>query len=135
MSDLAALLNRVVKNQRHLAKWARREGLEAYRLYDRDMPEFPLAIDRYGDWLHVQVFEQQRPLADETVDAIRIALTEALAVAVGQVAVKYRRRQRGNSQYHRLDDEGPAFTVAERDLRFEVNLTRYLDTGPLPRPP
>ena len=33
--------NRVLKNQRHLGKWARREGIEAYRLYDRDIPEFP----------------------------------------------------------------------------------------------
>lgn len=129
MSDVAALVNRVVKNQRHLARWARREDLEAYRLYDRDMPEFPLAIDRYGDWLHVQVFEQRRPLADDAVDGISAALAEALAIAPGRIALKQRRRQRGSSQYQRLADDGQAFTVAERDLRFEVNLTRYLDTG------
>jgi 23S rRNA (cytosine1962-C5)-methyltransferase len=126
---VAALVNRVVKNQRHLTRWARREGLEAYRLYDRDMPEFPLAIDRYADWLHVQVFEQRRPLGDEAVADIVQGLAGALDVDAGHVAVKQRRRQRGHSQYERLVDAGPSFTVAERDLRFEVNLVRYLDTG------
>ena len=65
MSDATSLANRLKKNARHLAKWARREGLEAYRLYDRDIPEFPYAIDRYGDWLHVQLFEGKRPFSDE----------------------------------------------------------------------
>ncbi len=65
MIDPAPLRNRVLKNQRHLAKWARREGIEAFRLYDRDMPEFPMAIDRYRDWLHVQVFEKKRTFSDQ----------------------------------------------------------------------
>lgn len=127
--DPTALVNRVVKNHRHLSKWARREDIEAYRLYDRDMPEFPLAVDLYADWLHVQVFEQRRLFADADLDAIRQALAGTLGVALPQVVLKYRRRQRGNSQYERLADDGPSFTVNERGLRFEVNLLRYLDTG------
>ncbi|MCB1802968.1 MAG: class I SAM-dependent methyltransferase, partial [Gammaproteobacteria bacterium] len=137
MSDDSALdpqhlANRVLKNQRQLAKWARREGLEAYRIYDRDMPEFPLAIDRYADWLHVQVFEKRRPLTDATLDAIRALLAEGLDLRAQQVVIKYRRRQRGSSQYERLNEQAPSFTVAERGLRFEVNLGRYLDTGLFP---
>ena len=127
--DTGALVNRVDKNQRHLARWAQREGLEAYRLYDRDMPEFPLAIDRYGDWLHVQVFERRRPLTDADLAAIRAALATAFDMPEPQVVIKSRLRQRGKSQYERLDDDAPSFTVAERGLRFEVNLRRYLDTG------
>ena len=127
--DTDALVNRVDKNRRHLARWAQREGLEAYRLYDRDMPEFPLAIDRYADWLHVQVFERRRPLTDPDLAAIRGALATGLDVPEPQVVIKLRLRQRGKSQYERLDDDAPSFTVAERGLRFEVNLRRYLDTG------
>lgn len=127
--DPTPLANRVLKNRRHLDKWARREGLEAYRLYDRDMPEFPLAIDRYGDWLHVQVFERRRELSDVDLDAVGAALADTLGIALPQVVVKVRRRQRGDSQYERLIDSAPSFTVAERGLRFEVNLLRYLDSG------
>ena len=94
--DPDVLSNRVLKNQRHLGKWARREGIEAYRLYDRDIPEFPLAIDRYADWLHVQVFEKKRPLEVADLDgASATELAEALAIAPGQVVIKHRRRQRG----------------------------------------
>ncbi|WP_174575423.1 class I SAM-dependent methyltransferase [Thiosocius teredinicola] len=129
MIDPAPLRNRVLKNQRHLAKWARREGIEAFRLYDRDMPEFPMAIDRYRDWLHVQVFEKKRTFSDQELDAVRADLADALDIPPQQVILKYRRRQRGTSQYEKLDTATPSFTVEERGLRFEVNLGRYLDTG------
>jgi 23S rRNA (cytosine1962-C5)-methyltransferase len=127
--DIGALVNRVQKNRRKLDKWARREGISAYRVYDRDMPEFPLAIDRYADWLHVQVFEKRRPLEQAEITAIREALADASDVPPAQVVVKTRQRQRGSSQYERLAAETPSFTVDERGLRFEVNLGRYLDTG------
>ena len=129
MIDLAALSNRVGKTQRHLSKWAHREGLEAYRLYDRDMPEFPLLIDRYRDWLHVQVLERRRPLAEEELDAIRARLATDLEIPLPQVILKHRRRQRGQEQYEKLASRTPSFTLEERGLRFEVNLGRYLDTG------
>jgi len=129
MIDTAVLSNRVLKNQRHLGKWARREGVEAYRLYDRDIPEFPLAIDRYGDWLHVQVFEKKRPLEPAVLDSVRAGLTRSLEIPPAQIVVKHRRRQRGLDQYKKLAEATPSFTVVERNLRFEVNLGRYLDTG------
>ncbi len=129
MIDPAALVNRVRKNQRHLAKWARREGIEAYRLYDRDMAEFPLQVDRYRDWLHVQVLEKRRPLGDDELGAVRERLAIALDIPRPQIVLKHRRRQRGLAQYEKLAARTPSFTVQERGLRFEVNLGRYLDTG------
>lgn len=129
MIDPEQLANRVRKNGRHLAKWAAREGIEAYRLYDRDMPEFPLIIDRYADWLHVQVLDRRRPLEDAEITRIREQLAPALEVPPGQLMIKQRRRQRGTAQYEKLDPRSRSFTVRERDLRFEVNLGRYLDTG------
>ena len=129
MIDPQVLGNRVLKNQRHLGKWARREGIQAYRLYDRDIPEFPLAIDRYADWLHVQVFEKKRPLQADDLENIRSELAARLEIPLLQVVIKHRRRQRGLAQYERLGATAPSFSVAERDLRFEVNLSAYLDTG------
>ena len=41
--------NRVAKNEKALRRWARREGVTAYRLYDRDIPEIPLALDWYRE--------------------------------------------------------------------------------------
>lgn len=129
MTQHDALLNRIAKNGRHLSKWARREGIEAYRLYDRDIPEFPFAIDRYGDWLHVQVFERKRPVPEALLAALSGALADQVALPQSQVIIKHRRRQRGALQYERTGLATPSFTVRERALRFEVNLGRYLDTG------
>jgi 23S rRNA (cytosine1962-C5)-methyltransferase len=127
--EAAALANRLRKNARHLARWARREDVEAYRLYDRDIPEFPYAIDRYGEWLHAQLFEGKRPITDADIASHLDAISAALEVPRARIALKVRRRQRGSSQYEKLADDGPSFTVRERGHSFEVNLLRYLDSG------
>ena len=41
--------NRLLKNHKNLRKWARKEDIHALRLYDRDIPEVPLAVDLYGE--------------------------------------------------------------------------------------
>lgn len=125
----SALGNRVKKNARHLERWARRAGLEAYRLYDRDIPEFPYAIDRYGEWLHVQLFDGKRPLSGSDVDAHLNELAAAANCPREHIVLKHRRRQRGSAQYERLNANAESFEVLEYGLRFEVNLQRYLDTG------
>ena len=48
--------NRLHKNRKRLKKWLKQSGESCYRLYDADMPEFALAIDVYGDWVHVQEY-------------------------------------------------------------------------------
>lgn len=127
--EAAALANRLRKNARHLARWARREDLTAYRVYDRDIPEFPYAIDRYGEWLHMQLFEGKRPLSDADISSHLQSIGNALEVPADCIALKLRQRQRGSAQYNKLAEDGPSFTVCERGLYFEVNLLRYLDSG------
>jgi 23S rRNA (cytosine1962-C5)-methyltransferase len=124
-----ALANRLRKNARHLARWAKREGLEAYRLYDRDIPDFPYVVDRYGDRLHVQLIADRRQLHAAAIDTHLAHMATALAVAPAAIAFKVRQRQRGSSQYAKLADDGEHFVVRERELKFEVCLTRYLDSG------
>lgn len=132
MSAADALANRLRKNAKHWDKWARREGLEVYRLYDRDIPEFPYAVDRYADWLHVQLFEPRRPITPAELDGHLAAIASATQVPPERRVLKIRQRQRGSAQYEKTEQDGPGFTVRERDLKFEVNLHRYLDTGLFP---
>jgi 23S rRNA G2069 N7-methylase RlmK/C1962 C5-methylase RlmI len=42
---LEMLANRVQRNARHLGKWARRERVTCWRVYDRDIPQLPLTVD------------------------------------------------------------------------------------------
>jgi 23S rRNA (guanine2445-N2)-methyltransferase / 23S rRNA (guanine2069-N7)-methyltransferase len=37
--------NRLQKNLKQLGKWVKREGVDCYRVYDADMPEYSMAID------------------------------------------------------------------------------------------
>src|SRR4051812_28799525 len=54
MLETASFSNRLLRNARHWDKWARRQGITCYRVYDRDLPQFPLVLERYGAHLHLQ---------------------------------------------------------------------------------
>lgn len=131
--DVSAYANRLRKNARHWGKWARRQDISCYRVYDRDIPQFPLALDLYGPKVHLQEFDtgwQDAPEAHERwLEAVAAASAEALGLAREAVVLKRRARQRGAAQYTKLDVPGEAFPVDEGGHRFLVNLESYLDTG------
>jgi 23S rRNA (guanine2445-N2)-methyltransferase / 23S rRNA (guanine2069-N7)-methyltransferase len=125
--------NRLQKNLRQLGKWARREGIECYRLYDADMPEYALAIDLYRDWVHVQEYAPPRSIDPDKAQARLLdalaAIPQALGIAREKVVVKRRERQSGTRQYERQATQGEFLEVAEGGVKLLVNLTDYLDTG------
>jgi len=132
--------NRLEKQWKHLRKWARRTGVSSYRLYDRDIPEVPLACDLYTDSktgdVHLYVALYERPYdkddaeEDRWLEAMRVAAADILSVPAERVHTKLRKRQRGEeSQYERLSKAGARFTVAEGAAKLLVNLDDYLDTG------
>jgi 23S rRNA G2069 N7-methylase RlmK/C1962 C5-methylase RlmI len=125
--------NRVAKNAKALRRWARKEGVEALRLYDRDIPEVPLALDRYGDELlmalYERPYEKDEALEEEWLSLMAKAAAEALCLDESKVHRKKRRRQKGEKQYERLSREKEELLVREGGLSFIVNLSDYLDTG------
>jgi 23S rRNA (cytosine1962-C5)-methyltransferase len=125
--DPTAFANRLAKNVRHFSKWAQRRGLEAYRVYDRDMPEFPWAEDMYGDAAVASWFPNRRARAS----APPAPELEAITQAVGsEPFVKLHvPKAWGSAQYERLGRAHVTRVITENGLRFEVNLSDYLDTG------
>ena len=123
------LANRLRKRARHLRKWARREGVSCYRLYDRDIPEIPLSIDWYEGRLHVTRYQRQLEHGPEWVEAMVAAAAAALEVPPERVYIKERRRQRGTAQYERLAPGEERIEVGEGGHRFLVDLGGYVDTG------
>jgi len=124
---------RLAKRFRHLSKWARRQAFEAFRVYDRDIPEIPLAIDWYAGWLHAAEYDRPHERTeiehDIWLDRMIEAAAEELGVPPGRAFLKARRRQRGGTQYEKVAARKAVLTVREGDLGFEVNLSDYLDTG------
>ncbi|UXY16278.1 class I SAM-dependent methyltransferase [Chitiniphilus purpureus] len=133
MSDLASYTNRLAKNAKHWGKWARRHGVNCYRLYDRDVPQFPVIVDWYAGRVHLQEYDTGWVQTDEAHEAWLAEIWEATAQTLGVsedlVSVKTRRRQEGSAQYERTGHEGEDFVVEENGLKFIVNLDSHLDSG------
>lgn len=129
-AQLEMLANRVRKNRRKLKGWLEREGVTCYRLYDRDIPEIPMAIDLYDGRLHAaRLAGSPHDRGPEWAGALASGLAENLGVDRGSVFLKERRSGKGGSVYAPMDKKGELVEVGEGGLRFLVNLTDYLDTG------
>ena len=131
MSDLKTIQNRLEKNYKHRAKWAKREGFEAFRLYNKDIPEFPFIVDVYKD--NAIIYEKR----DEEIDAEKFdhfnfiisAVKYVLNIPEEKVIIKSRKRQVGDTQYTKLEERNELIVVKEYKAEFLVNLHDYLDTG------
>jgi 23S rRNA (cytosine1962-C5)-methyltransferase len=124
--------NRISKNTKHLKKWAKNAGIECFRIYDRDIPELPFALDLYGDRAHLQ--EYSKPTMDvcaqrRWLTAMHEAAARALNIPLERVTLKQRHGQRPDDQYRRLAASAQDFVVREGGNRFIVNLIDHLDTG------
>jgi 23S rRNA (guanine2445-N2)-methyltransferase / 23S rRNA (guanine2069-N7)-methyltransferase len=124
---------RLAKRARHLRRWPARLGITCYRLYDRDIPEVPLAVDRYEDWLHIAEYERPHEHTPaehgDWLDLMKRIAGEVLEIAPANIFLKRRERQRGPAQYQRIAEHGRTAVVGEGGLRFEINLSDYIDTG------
>lgn len=134
LSDGAQMLaNRLSKNLKQLSKWAKRQNINCYRLYDADLPEYSAAIDIYNDWVHVQ--EYQAPKSVDVVKAfarlqeIVAVLPSVLNIPAENIILKQRRKQQGTNQYEKQDQTERFIDVTEGGCRILVNLDDYLDTG------
>jgi 23S rRNA (guanine2445-N2)-methyltransferase / 23S rRNA (guanine2069-N7)-methyltransferase len=125
--------NRLKKNLKKLDKWARQEGIECYRIYDADLPEYNVAIDRYADWVVVQEYAPPKTVdankARQRLFDIIAATIGVLGIAPNKLVLKTRERQKGTNQYQKMNEKGEFMQVSEYNARLWVNLTDYLDTG------
>ncbi|OUR87734.1 23S rRNA (guanine(2445)-N(2))/(guanine(2069)-N(7))-methyltransferase, partial [Methylophaga sp. 42_8_T64] len=125
--------NRLKKNLKHMGKWARKNKIECYRVYDADLPDYAVAIDLYGDYVHVQEYAPPKSIdpekAVQRISDVMQVIPQVLQIPAAQVALKLRQKQRGNQQYEAHGSQKQRFKVSENELSFWINLTDYLDTG------
>ncbi len=125
--------NRLRKMARHLRRWPAKRGVTCYRLYDRDIPEVPLAVDIYEGRLHIAEYDRphDRTAAQHSdwLEMLAEVAGEVLDVPRDRIYLKRRQRQRGVTQYGKFAGSHAVATVGEGGLKFEVNLSDYLDTG------
>ncbi|MDO4430276.1 MAG: bifunctional 23S rRNA (guanine(2069)-N(7))-methyltransferase RlmK/23S rRNA (guanine(2445)-N(2))-methyltransferase RlmL [Lonepinella koalarum] len=133
-TDVAAdFANRLQKNSKKIEKWAKSQGLDAYRLYDADLPDYNLAVDRYADHIVVQEYAAPKNIDENKarqrlLDAVTATLS-VTGVETNKLILKVRQKQKGTNQYEKLANKGEYFYVNEYGAKLWVNLTDYLDTG------
>ena len=126
--------NRLQKVFKHKSKQARRMGISCYRLYDKDLPEFPICIEVYDDKVYLAEYVSKHGLTEEQhsewLEQTIVIIVKVLGVADEKVFIKQRKRMHHrNQQYEKTDGQKEFFTVEETGLKFLVNLSDYLDTG------
>lgn len=131
--DIGAFVNRLGKNIKHLRKWAQRQDIEAWRMYDRDIPQYPFAADIYADHVHLQEYDTGWLMHKTDYEKWLAEVVEAVLFVTGlpkeHIHVKKRQRQKGKDQYEKTGITGTDFVIHEHGRAFWVNLDKYLDTG------
>ncbi len=125
--------NRLKKIKKEKDKWARRNSIEAYRIYDEDIPQVPVILDKYLDFfvlydkssLRFQT-EEEKDLRFQTIAGI---VAEVYFTSLSNIFLKTRKKQKGKDQYQKLDSLTKEIQITENGNKFSINLTDYLDTG------
>lgn len=121
--------NRLEKNLKKLQSWSEKHKIEAYRLYDRDIPEFPFIVDRYKD--HFVVYDKSQKIDEDKnhLPPLIEALKNIFKTSDEKIVIKRRQKQKGNDQYQKLSEKNEKMVVIENGVSLYVNLHDYLDTG------
>lgn len=131
--------NRLLKQYKILSKWARKNGIYCYRLYDKDIPEIPLLVELYTSkegvpYLSVSLYKRPYNVNDIEEKAFLTEFAKLSASLLGvyesHVAIKVRERQKGSLQYNKMQTEKSlCFVTQEGKAFFYINISDYVDVG------
>lgn len=124
--------NRIRKNYRHVRKWAKRTATNCFRIYDREIREYPLAIDFYAGRFCVQYFSRSRESIEppsELVNETTQVICKIFGASPDAIYWRTRAKHKETRQYEKIGESKEFFTVLEYGVKFKINLYDYLDTG------
>lgn len=134
VSDIAVpFVNRVKKNLKQLQKWAKKEGIDSYRIYDADLPDYKVAIDKYLDYVVIQEYTAPVDIPESVTKRrltdVLITLPSAIGIDPNNIILKTREKQKGTNQYEKIQTNKLELITTEYGAKFKLNLKEYLDTG------
>lgn len=134
--DSQEFINRLQKNLSTLKKLATKNNVSNLRIYDADLPNYNVAIDLYGDKIHIQEYAPPKKIPTDVARArfnlVLSAVREIFGVHRESIFIKTRAKQSGNDQYSKndvSDKKKKLYVAKENHAYFYVNFTDYLDTG------
>lgn len=137
--QFVARLKKVYKQR---SKWAKKQRISAYRLYDADLPDYNVSLDvlegaqKDEGKCYVQLSEYQAPkhipqeLTSKRLHDVLVSVPQILGIAPDQLICKTRKKSRGGSQYGKDPKAHELKLITqEHGLFYSLNLTQYLDYG------
>ncbi|MFG1591156.1 class I SAM-dependent methyltransferase [Halobacteriovorax sp. CON-3] len=126
---MSAINGRIKKLYRHKKKWAKRNNIDSFRLYDRDIPDFPFIVDIHGQYCVIYKRSIDKIDADKNHLPLLIeAIKEHTQLNEENIFIKERKVQGQDFQYEKSKGETPLVSQ-EGDLKFKLLLNKYIDTG------
>lgn len=123
--------DRLRKNLRVRSKWAHREAITCYRIYDADLPQYNAAIDLYEDLVHIREYRPPAAvppeIAAERIHEIVAAVRDVVGVQRDHLFIA-RTPTPGKRVPPKKERERP-YEVGEDNHRFLVDLSGAKGTG------
>ena len=127
------LANRLKKNKNQLSQWLGDKHIEAFRLYDADLPEYAVAIDCYQNHVHIQEYQAPKSIDPKKallhLNHVLLAVQSVIQPKVEKIHLKTRQIQKDKQQYNKLNEQEDRFVINEHGRKYLVDLEQYLDTG------
>lgn len=128
----SAFLNCLRNNYKHLRKWAKRTDTDCFRIYEKEIPQYPLAIDFYAGRFCVHYYSKNRIVEEPSIQLVEetnAALVKIFGCSIDQIYWRIRAKQKETRQYEKINQAKEFFIAHEFGVKFWINLTDYLDTG------
>jgi|LULL01.1.fsa_nt_gb 23S rRNA (cytosine1962-C5)-methyltransferase/23S rRNA (guanine2445-N2)-methyltransferase / 23S rRNA (guanine2069-N7)-methyltransferase len=137
MKTSSPIVNRLKKNLKARKSIINKNKLTAYRLYEKDIPEYPYIIDIYNEFALIYEKGKKINYQNEHESQIRmqhqediiLALQEVMHIEKKNIIFKERKRQKGKEQYKKLQKKSDNIVISENSIKYYINLYDYLDTG------
>jgi 23S rRNA (guanine2445-N2)-methyltransferase / 23S rRNA (guanine2069-N7)-methyltransferase len=129
--SLQGFANRLARMVRHWRRWFGRQNVDCYRLYDRDVPGVPLAIDWYGG--HVLISPYERPHGRTQIEQSswleRLIQLAADTLEVPRSKITLRARDERAAGGRPRGERTRMLTVYEGPLSFAIRVDPSKETG------
>jgi 23S rRNA (guanine2445-N2)-methyltransferase / 23S rRNA (guanine2069-N7)-methyltransferase len=126
-------VNRLSKNLVKTNKWLKQQNTNCYRVYDADLPEYNVAVDRYADFVVVQEYSAPKDIpehkAKKRLQDVLQSIKQVTGIDEDKIILKVREQQKGKNQYQKVSGRQEMLEVYENGAKLQVNLYDYLDTG------
>lgn len=128
------LENRLKKKYTTISKWAKQQHISCFRVYSKDLAEYPFILDIYNYNAVIWVFDRKKDTTPQHqknyIKTITQSILNSLPINETQLHLKFRSKQKGlQQQYSKLSSNKNTVIIDENNLKFELNLSDYLDVG------